>query len=77
MTFYDTGRKVSREDLAKAQALQYAAFYATGEIAQDAREKALEHVKTIAKKVNVFPMGKAALTDDGRILVTEPWYEAN
>jgi len=25
--------------------------------------------------VNVYPVGQAGLTDDGRIVTTEPWFE--
>ena len=74
--FYDTGRTVSPVDLAEALALQHSAFTGSGASKEEAKKKAYKFVEEIAKKVNVYPVGYAALTDDGRILVTEPWFES-
>lgn len=78
--FWDTGRKINLEQLNRARALQYASFYATGKIKVDARNKIYNLATDIAHEVNVWPEGYAALTDDGRIFVSEPWFnekEAN
>lgn len=73
-TFYDTGRKVSAVDVAEAITLQHSYFAGIG--GQEETAKQLYGFATqMAKKANVYPIGYAALAEDGRILVTEPWFE--
>ncbi|HUV52910.1 MAG TPA: hypothetical protein VMW64_07530 [Dehalococcoidia bacterium] len=76
VTFYDTGISVSAVEVAEAMALQHAVFNATGEAQKIAIEKVKQFTIEIAQKVNVYPKGYAAFADDGRILVTEPWFES-
>jgi len=76
VTFYDTGKSVSPVELVEALALQHSAFTGTPASKEQAGKKAYKFIEEIAQKVNVYPVGYAALTDDGRILVTEPWFES-
>ena len=76
MTFYDTGRFVAPEDLAEALALQHSAFAVTGRQRRKVVREITRLLMKITRKVNVYPVGKAALADDGRILVSEPWFES-
>jgi hypothetical protein len=77
IAFYDTGVSIPPEDVAEAITLQHLAFFATTAAArQQAMEKVVEFTKAMAKKVNVYPKGMAALAEDGRILVTEPYFES-
>ncbi len=75
MAFWDTGRRVTPIQLAEITALQYTAFFACGhKLREEARRRIWEKANEIAHQVNVYPVGKAALSDDGRILVTEPYF---
>ena len=74
-TFYDTGRKVSAVDVAEALTLQHSYFGGIGK-QEDTTKQLYDFATRMAKKVNVYPIGYAALAEDGRILVTEPWFEA-
>jgi len=74
MAFWDTGRLVTPVQLAEVMALQHSAFFACGKTRQEAMKKIYEKATEIAHQVNVYPVGKAALADDGRILVTEPYF---
>ena len=65
LMFYDTGRCLTPVDLAEALALQHSFF-----------QKLYKFMNEIAHKVDVYPIGQAALADDGRIFVTEPWFES-
>lgn len=73
-TYYDTGRKISPIELAEALTLQHSYFMGIGK-SEDTAKQLHDFATQIAKRTNVYPKGYAALTDDGRILVTEPWFE--
>lgn len=75
VTFYDTGRKMSPVDIAEAITLQHSYFGGIGEQGETAKQL-YDFTTRIAKKANVYPIGYAALAEDGRILVTEPWFES-
>jgi hypothetical protein len=75
-TMYDTGQSLSPVDLAEALALQHSVFNATGALQDKAIQRLRDFMTEVVNKVNVYPVGYAGLSDDGRILVTEPWYEA-
>lgn len=75
LMFWDTGRSVTPVQLAEALALQLSAFSGTRNERREAAREAAKFVNKIAQQVNVYPVGKAALAGDGRILVTEPWFE--
>lgn len=73
--FWDTGRLVSPVDFAEIIALQHSAFSGSRNNRRRAMAQVYNHVSRIAHEVNVWPIGIAAVADDGRILVTEPWFE--
>ena len=73
--FYDTGRSVTPVMLAEIIALQHSFYQLPESKRGDVTEKLIKKAKELAQQVNVYPAGFAALADDGRILVTEPWFE--
>ncbi len=73
--FYDTGRCLSPIELAEALALQHS-YFSEGINSKDVSKKLYDFINGVAHKVNVFPVGQAALADDGRIFVTEPWFKS-
>jgi hypothetical protein len=76
LTFYDTGRSLAPADFAEAIALQHSYFAVTGRDQKRlVAQKLYDFVASLAKKTGVIPIGKSALSDDGRILVTEPYFE--
>ncbi len=75
LMFYDTGRCLTPVELAEALAFQHT-FFSNGIDKGKVTEKLLDFVAEIAHKVNVYPVGQAAIASDGRILVTEPWFES-
>lgn len=75
MMFYDTGRCLTPVELAEALALQHS-FFSDGVNEEKVSRKSYEFMNEVAHKVNVYPVGFAALADDGRIFVTEPWFES-
>ena len=74
LMFWDTGKVTTPVQLAEVLALQHSVFSATGKAKQEAADRTWKLITEIAYQVNVWPAGKAALADDGRILVTEPYY---
>ena len=75
LMFWDTGKSMTPVQLAESLALQHSVFGATGEKRKEAIKKISNLIIEIAHQVNVYPIGQAALADDGRILVTEPYYD--
>ena len=75
LMFWDTGKAITPIQFAEILALQHSVFSATGKAQQDAVDKIFKLTTEIIHQVNVWPVGQGALADDGRILVTEPWYE--
>jgi len=75
LMFYDTGRCLSPTDLAEALALQHS-YFSGGVDKGKVAEKLYSFMNEIAHKADVYPIGQATLIDDGRIIVTEPWFEA-
>jgi hypothetical protein len=73
-TFWDTGRRISAVEVAEAITLQHSYFLGVGE-QKNTTNQLYDFATRIATKANVYPVGYAALADDGRILVTEPWFE--
>jgi len=73
--FYDTGIKLSAVDIAEALILQHSYLAGIGE-QEDTAKQVYDFATRMAKKANVYPIGYAALAEDGRILVTEPWFES-
>jgi hypothetical protein len=72
-TFYDTGRKVSSENLDRIKALQHTYFKTRGKEQKKITEKIVELTKEITKESGVYPLkGQAAIAEDGRIFVTQP-----
>lgn len=76
LMFWDTGKSISPLQLAEIIALQHSVFSATGKSQKEAWGKVTELMTKITQETNVYPVGQAALADDGRILVTEPWFES-
>lgn len=74
--FYDTGRCLSPVQLTEALALQHS-FFSNGVDKEKATEEINNFINGIIQKVGVYPVGQAALADDGRILVSEPWFESD
>ncbi len=74
--FYDTGRQITPVQLAEVLALQHSVSNSNGETRERAILKIIETMTKVANEVNVYPVGQAALAGDGRILVTEPWFES-
>lgn len=74
-TFYDTGQKISPTELAEAMVLQHSMAQGIGK-EEDTVKQIFDFLTKIAKKANVYPVGFAALAEDGRVLVTEPWFES-
>jgi hypothetical protein len=74
LMFWDTGRQITPVQLAEMFALQHSVFQTTGKQRQDAFNKIMSKATEMAQQVNVWPEGYAALTEDGRIFVTEPWF---
>lgn len=72
--FWDTGKSVSPVQLAESQAIQHAVYNSSNKDRTRAMEKAGKIVMELARAANVYPEGFAVLADDGRMLVTEPWY---
>jgi len=72
--FYDIGRKVSPAQLNEVRQLLYKAFSGNHKTREEARKRISAKVTEIAKQVNVYPVGKAMLVEDGRILVTESYF---
>ncbi|GAI05718.1 unnamed protein product, partial [marine sediment metagenome] len=70
-----TGKSITPVQLAESLALQHSVFSATGEERKEAIKKTSNLIIEIAHQVNVYPVGQAALADDGRILVSEPYYD--
>ena len=75
LMFYDTGRCLSPLDLAEAMALQHS-YFSKGVNKEEVSEKLYRFMNEVEKKVDVYPIGQAAIADDGRILVTEPFFES-
>lgn len=73
--FWDTGKKVNEDALNRIKALQYASFYAPGDVKRDARNKLKLITIQITKEFNVYAVKLAGIADDGRILVNTPWFE--
>ncbi len=74
LMFWDTGRTIAPVQLAELLALQHSVFNATGETRKEAWGKVASLMREVAHQANVYPTGQAAVADDGRILVTEPWF---
>lgn len=74
LMFWDTGRAVTPVQLAEMYALQHSVFQATGKQREEAINKIYAKATELANQVNVWPVGFAALVDDGRIFVSEPWF---
>lgn len=77
MMFWDTGKFITPVQLAEAMALQRFAFCAEGKVRKEAGMKLGKLAMQTALDNNVYPPppGYAALADDGRILVSTPYYE--
>jgi len=75
-TLYDTGRIVSLLDSADAIDLRNSIHTLTGKKRDEAKKQALDFISRIQEKYNIYPIGFATLTDEGRILVAKPWFEA-
>ncbi|GAI35400.1 unnamed protein product, partial [marine sediment metagenome] len=57
-------------------ALQSRLSEATPESLEQSKRDIFEQCAEIARKTDVYPVGYAAIADDGRIFVTEPWFES-
>ncbi len=75
LMFWDTGKSITPVQLVEALALQHSISNATGRAKKEAIGKAYELIMEVVNQTNVYPIGQAALDGDGRILVTEPFYE--
>ena len=75
--FYDTGRSIELGDLAELMAKRSSLIEAGPGSIKEAGEGIFELAIEIANKTDVYPAGYAAVAEDGRILVTEPWFESN
>ncbi len=73
LTFYDTGVIVPPADMAELLTLHKLVL--SGKLAE-VGNKIFPLMRDIAHKANVYPKGYASVAEDGRIFVTEPFYEA-
>jgi len=74
-TYYDTGRKLSPTELAEAIVLQHSMVQGIGDESETV-EQLFDYMTRVINKANVYPIGYGALIGDGRIIVTEPWFES-
>lgn len=75
VTLFDTGRKVPVVDMAEAVVLRSMALSATDKTDKaDIINQIADWTARIAKTVGVYPIGIAWIMDDGRVVVTEPWF---
>ena len=73
--FWDTGRSVTPVQLAELLALRHSYFSSTAEEIKEITSKIYSLMRELAEGINVYPIGFAGIADDGRVLVTEPWFE--
>ncbi len=74
--FWNTGKKVTQEQLAEAIGLHRFIFAHTGKVRRDAISRLAKLTKDFTHSANVWPPEgkKGGLSDDGRIFITAPWF---
>ena len=74
--YWDTGKKITDEQLKKIKTLQWQACYGNHRERQDAWKKLKTITNEIAQECNVYPPKYAGMTDDCRIVVNTPWFKS-
>ena len=72
--FWDTGKKITAEQMKRIKTLQWQAFNGNHRERQDAMNKLKTITNDIAMEANVYPPKFAGMTDDCRIVVNTPWF---
>ena len=75
LTFYDTGIVVNPEDMAELLVLYKTAFNNKEVDMDKLQSQMFAVVNKIALQNNVYSPGIITIAEDGRIFVTEPFYE--
>ncbi len=74
--FYDTGKRMSDEQVRYARSLQWLFFNGNRKQREDAARRLPNHMMTVAQNCGVFVPQRnyCAVTDDGKIVCTTPYY---